>query len=525
MMRVMLSKQALESLQRLSASDRERVADAIDKLQAGSGRGVSVGDRLVSPTTSRSYFYYRVSSKLRIVYAIDPARSAIYVVAIAPLTAKVFVASSVEGLEIARAIQENLEHDAETTVWNQGIFAPGAQVLQILRTVLESADFGIFVFSPDDITKFPEEEFRTVRDNVVLELGLFVGRLGLERNFIVTPRTGPRLRMPTDLLGIVTTQYDPGRLEDNPLAAVGPACAVIRRKLRQLGPAARSRTGLEEDERGTRSEDSSDETVRSRSMPHLDLEPKSTVAELRRVLERTRQRACERVKRIHDGVTPADFRVHIVLPDYSEYGKLGTQQLFLPKELIVGDHAIDEELRLWSGQGVVGRAFLRQVPEKVRITVGENGVATWPGGYEQTEPYKRSIPADLRWLVAIPLRVPRRNQELETMGVLGIQGLKFELTDAQIDVVIGFLLPDVMVVAALMSTLSLRVGVPEASAELPPDEIVLSEVTFDHLTDSEKLVLLDAGFDQLQVLIDSRDPEARRRAEVELAESYLKKPS
>jgi hypothetical protein len=275
--------------------------------------------------------------------------------------------------------------------------------------------------------------------------------------------------------------------------------------------------------KGARSEDSSLKTLWSRSTPHLGLEQENTVAELHRVLERICQSACERVRRIHAGVTPADFRVHVVLPDYSQLEELGTYQLFLAKDLRVGDHGTDESLRLSPGQGVAGRAFLWQAPQKARITIGPDGVPIWPDQYEYTETYKRSMPADLRWLVAIPLRVPRTDQKLETMGVLGIQGLKYELTDDQLDAVIGFLLSYVMVVAALISGLPLHVGVSEESAELPPGENVLSEVTFEHLTDSDKKVLTDAGFSKVRILIESRDPEVRRQAEVELARRYFKK--
>ena len=56
-----------------------------------------------------------------------------------------------------------------------------------------------------------------------------------------------------------------------------------------------------------------------------------------------------------------------------------------------------------------------------------------------------------------------------------------------------------------------------------PNETILREVTIEHLTESDKQVLLTVGFKQVQILIDSSDPKARHRAAVELAENYLKK--
>lgn len=147
----------------------------------------------------------------------------------------VFVASSKESLQIAYSIQENLEGSAEVTVWTQGIFELSRYSLDSLLDTLERTDFGVFVFSPDDISFIRGKEHATVRDNVVFELGLFIGRLGKERNFIILPHGGKETpHLPTDLLGLTPALYEPNRQDNNLRAALGPACSKLSKAFTKL---------------------------------------------------------------------------------------------------------------------------------------------------------------------------------------------------------------------------------------------------------------------------------------------------
>lgn len=152
---------------------------------------------------------------------------------------KVFIGSSTESLDIAYAVQENLEYEALITVWTQGIFDLSAFTLDSLTKAVSSFDFGIFVFSPDDIVKIREQQHRTVRDNVLFELGLFIGNLGRERNFVIIPTRVADFHLPTDLLGLTPSTFVSDRPDGNLMAALGPACNKIRRAIRRLGPIPR----------------------------------------------------------------------------------------------------------------------------------------------------------------------------------------------------------------------------------------------------------------------------------------------
>lgn len=147
---------------------------------------------------------------------------------------RVFIGSSTEGLNIAYAVQQNLLHDAEVTVWDQGIFELSSTTIESLTKALNESDFAVFVFSPDDLTKIRNASSPTVRDNVLFEFGLFIGRLGRERVYFLLPMSSD-LHLPTDLLGITPGRYESSRSDGSMQAATGAACHQMRLQMRTLG--------------------------------------------------------------------------------------------------------------------------------------------------------------------------------------------------------------------------------------------------------------------------------------------------
>ena len=120
----------------------------------------------------------------------------------------VFIGSSTEGLPVAQALQLNLDSCAEVILWSQGVFGLSEGSLESLVDRIENFDFAILVLTPDDLTLSRGTNSQSPRDNVVFELGLFMGALGRTRSFIVYDRTAD-LKLPSDLEGVTPATYQP----------------------------------------------------------------------------------------------------------------------------------------------------------------------------------------------------------------------------------------------------------------------------------------------------------------------------
>jgi predicted nucleotide-binding protein len=136
-------------------------------------------------------------------------------------------------LDVAHEIQAQLEHDVLSTVWTDGLFLAGGYPLEILEKAVNDSDFAVAVAQPDDIVETRGARVPTLRDNVLFELGLFMGRLTRYRTILVHPRASG-LNLPSDLQGLTLVSYQDGPPGELP-ARLGPACHQIRKIVKSLG--------------------------------------------------------------------------------------------------------------------------------------------------------------------------------------------------------------------------------------------------------------------------------------------------
>ncbi|QYS86105.1 nucleotide-binding protein [Flavobacterium oreochromis] len=99
---------------------------------------------------------------------------------------KLFIGSSSEEIETAKTVQKLLENDFDVVIWNENLWDKSVFKLNnnFLHDLLKAPlkfDFGILIGSPDDKVEVRGKEYLQARDNILFELGLFIGRLGLKR--------------------------------------------------------------------------------------------------------------------------------------------------------------------------------------------------------------------------------------------------------------------------------------------------------------------------------------------------------
>jgi predicted nucleotide-binding protein len=145
-----------------------------------------------------------------------------------------FIGSSRESLAVAQQLKSCFDHCPLTVqIWTDGVFGASHFPLEDLEAQLAASDFAVLVATPDDIVSSRGRSGDAPRDNIVFELGLFMGALTRYRSFILRPR-GVDLKVPTDLLGLTPLDYDSDA--SVPLAdRLASACEEIKQVIARLG--------------------------------------------------------------------------------------------------------------------------------------------------------------------------------------------------------------------------------------------------------------------------------------------------
>jgi predicted nucleotide-binding protein len=151
---------------------------------------------------------------------------------------RVFVGSSSEARPVVQKLLAPL--NAECAVahpwWSSPAFNQDDTTFGALLAAAMTYDFGVFVIAADDLTTSRNSTKFTVRDNVLFELGLFIGQLGRERVAAILERLDVpnEIKMPSDLFGITMPAFKRGS-SDILLSSIEEIAPKICERIRKAG--------------------------------------------------------------------------------------------------------------------------------------------------------------------------------------------------------------------------------------------------------------------------------------------------
>jgi CRP/FNR family transcriptional regulator, cyclic AMP receptor protein len=150
------------------------------------------------------------------------------------VTPILFVGSSRESLPIIQALLDGWKSAPFVVrAWTGGVFTPSQFPIDDLTKQLDECDYSALVLGPDDQILSRGITSNAPRDNVLFELGLFMGAIARSRTFFIVP-ADVDVKIPTDILGLNPLRFvsTNSALADN----VAPVCREIAALIERMGP-------------------------------------------------------------------------------------------------------------------------------------------------------------------------------------------------------------------------------------------------------------------------------------------------
>jgi hypothetical protein len=147
---------------------------------------------------------------------------------------KMFLGSSGEGSYAARILSDLLSEHVTVIHWARGA-EPSETIIEYLERMAHEVQLAALLVTPEDQLASRAKSYDVPRDNVIFELGFFMGALGRANTFIVLEEHDD-LKLPSDLDGVIRLTYPKPVAQDYRSALERPSLriqeAVIRRAAR-----------------------------------------------------------------------------------------------------------------------------------------------------------------------------------------------------------------------------------------------------------------------------------------------------
>lgn len=122
------------------------------------------------------------------------------------LKPKIFIGSSSAGYSVAEEVKRHLSKIGDCYLWKEAdIWETNCSTFNNLIRMSNYFDFGVFIATADDLTLTNEKVVTEPRDNVILEMALFLGAMGENKSFLIVENN---IKLPTDFQGIYMPRFD-----------------------------------------------------------------------------------------------------------------------------------------------------------------------------------------------------------------------------------------------------------------------------------------------------------------------------
>ena len=122
------------------------------------------------------------------------------------LKPKIFIGSSTAGYAIAEKVKTYLSAIGDCFLWQDpDVWEPNRSTFDNLIRMSNYFDFGVFVATADDLTLSNDKLVIEPRDNVILEMSLFLGAMGHNKSFLLVEEG---IKLPSDFNGIYMPRFD-----------------------------------------------------------------------------------------------------------------------------------------------------------------------------------------------------------------------------------------------------------------------------------------------------------------------------